>query len=115
VQKIVHPAPVELGATPDEPPLIDATAPALAIGQQVEAVLDHRVEQLRAPAAAVEDDGDPSLADQLPHFAKQPGQGLRQRSVDLPGNHEQRVAGAVVDPVVGAGWHGQMAARHVSL
>jgi len=47
VQKIVHPAPVELGTTPDEPPLIDVTAPALAIGQQVEAVLDHRVEQLR--------------------------------------------------------------------
>ena len=41
--------------------------------------------QLLAPAAAVEDDGDPSLADQVPHLAKQPGQGLRQRSVDLPG------------------------------
>jgi hypothetical protein len=64
VQKIVHPASVEFGLTPDEPPLIDATAPALAIDQQVEAGLDHRVEQLRAPAAAVEDDGDPLLADQ---------------------------------------------------
>jgi hypothetical protein len=38
----------------DEPPLIDATAPALAIGQQVEAALDRRVEQLRAPATAVD-------------------------------------------------------------
>ena len=60
-------------------------------------------------------DGDPSLADHVPHFAQQPGQGFRQRSVDLPGNHQQRIAGAVVDPVVGAGGHGQMAARHVSL
>src|ERR1700730_15301388 len=77
VQKIVDPAPVELGAPPDEPPLIDATAPALAIGQHVETVLDHRAEQLRAPAAAVEDDGDPLLADQVPYFAKQPRQGLR--------------------------------------
>jgi len=115
VQKIVHPAPVEFGATPDEPPLTDATAPALAIGQQVEAILDHRAEQLRAPATAVENDGDPLLANQVPHFAKQPGQGLRQRSVYLPGNHQQRLAGTVVDPIVGAGRHGQMAARHVRL
>jgi TIR domain len=35
VQKIVHPAPVEFGVTPDEPPLMDAATPALAIGQQV--------------------------------------------------------------------------------
>ena len=115
MQKIVHPASVELGVTGDEPPLMDATAPALAIGQQVEAVLDHRGEQLRAPAAAVEDDGDPSLADQVAHFAKQPWQGLRQRRVDLPGHHQQRVAGAVVDPVVGAGGHGQMSTRNISI
>src|SRR5262245_33943927 len=68
VQKIVYPAPVELGATTNEPPLIDATAVALAIGQHIEAVLDHRREQLRAPAAAVEDNGDPPLADHLPHL-----------------------------------------------
>ena len=61
-------------------------APALAIGQQVEAFRDHRAEQLRAPAAAVEHDGDPSLADHVPHFAQQLGQGFRQR----------RIAGAVV-------------------
>src|SRR5207245_7011483 len=42
----------------------ELTTAALAIGQQVEAVLDHRAEQLGTPAAAVEDDGDPSLADQ---------------------------------------------------
>src|SRR5262249_41426860 len=37
VQKILHQSPVELGAAPDEPPLIDATAVPLAIGEQVEA------------------------------------------------------------------------------
>jgi len=94
---------------------MDTPAPADAIGQHVEAVLDYRVEQLRAPAAAVEDDGDPPFADHIPHFAKQPGQGLRQRRVDLPGNYEQRIAGAIVDPVVGASRHGQMTARHIGL
>jgi len=44
VQEIVDRTSVELGATPDEPPLMDATAPARPIGQQVEAVLDHRGE-----------------------------------------------------------------------
>jgi hypothetical protein len=61
VQKIIHPTPVELGTTPNEPPLMDATAPPGAIGQQVEALPDYRVEQLRAPAAAVEDDGEPRM------------------------------------------------------
>ena len=76
MQKIVHPVPVELGATPDEPPRMDATATAFAIGQQVEAVLDHRGEQPRAPAAAVEHNGDPALANQVAYFTKQAGQGL---------------------------------------
>jgi len=54
VQKIVHRAPIELGATADEPLLIDATAPTLAIDEHVETVLDHRGEQFRAPAAAID-------------------------------------------------------------
>src|SRR5262252_5730279 len=88
VQKIVHQALVELGATADEPPLIDATAPALTIGENVEAILDHRGEQFRAPAAAVEDDGDPSLANHLPHLSEQTGHGLRQRRIHLSGDHQ---------------------------
>src|SRR5215471_23357 len=59
VQKIIHCAPVELGATPNEAPLMDPTRPADPISQHVEAVLDNRGEKLRAPAAAIEDDGDP--------------------------------------------------------
>jgi hypothetical protein len=115
VQKIIHPAPVELGATPNEPPLIDASAPPLAISQHVKAVVDHRGEQLRAPAAAVEDDGDPPLADHLAHLAKHARQGFRQGRIDLPGHHQQRIAAAIVDPVVGAGGHRQAAARHISV
>jgi hypothetical protein len=34
--------------------------------------------------AEPQDDGDPSLADQVPHLAKQPMQGFRQRRVDPP-------------------------------
>src|SRR3974390_1296058 len=82
VQKIINPAPIELVATPDQAPLIDATTPAPAIGHQVEAALDYCGAQFRAPTAAVEDDGDPSLADQVPHFAEDPGQGPGQRRVD---------------------------------
>ena len=115
MQKIVNRTSVEHGATADEAPLIDATAPALAIGQYVEAVLDHRSEQFRAPAAAVEDNGDLSLANHLPHLAKQPGHSLGQGSIDLSGNHQQWVAGAIVDPVVGAGGHGQMSTRNISI
>ena len=115
VQKIVHPTAVELGATTDEPSLIDATAMALAIGQYIEAILDHRLKQLRAPAAAVEDDGDLSLTDHVAHFAQQPGHGLRQGSIDLAGNHQQRIARTIVDPVVRRGRHRQMAARNVGI
>jgi hypothetical protein len=99
----------------DEAPLIDATAPALAIGQHIEAVLDHHCEQLRAPAAAIEDNGDPPLPDHLPNLAKQTGHSLGQCSINLPGDHQQRVARAIVDPVVGGGGHSQMAARHISI
>src|SRR5262249_61768215 len=88
VQKIVHPAAVELGAAANEPALIDATTVTLAIGQHIEAVLDHRREQLRAPAAAVEDDRDLSPADHVAYFAQQSGHCLRPRTIALSGNHQ---------------------------
>src|SRR5262249_4508026 len=69
VQKIVLQSPIEPGATADEPPLVDATAMPFAIGQHVEAALDHLGEQLWAPAAAVEDNGHSSLADHLSDLA----------------------------------------------
>src|SRR5262249_24090859 len=98
VQKIVHQSPVKLGATANEPPPVDAAAMPFAIGQHVEAALDHLGEQLWAPAAAVEDNGHSSLANSLADLAKQTGHSLRQGGIDLSGDHQQRVAGAVVDP-----------------
>jgi hypothetical protein len=53
--------------------------------------------------------------DNIAYFAKQTGHSLRQRSIDLPSNYQQRVTRAVVDPVVGAGRHGQMTPRHTSI
>src|ERR1017187_6482945 len=73
VQIVAHPAPIELGAAVDEAPLVDETALALAIGEDVKAVLDHRVEQLRAPATAIEDDGRAPRADHSAHLSKQMG------------------------------------------
>jgi hypothetical protein len=84
VQKIVDQSPVEIGATADEPALIDATAMALAIGEHVEAALDHRGKQLRAPATAVEDNGDASLAYHFPHLTKQTRHGLRRAASTSP-------------------------------
>jgi hypothetical protein len=115
MQVIAHPAPIELGSAAHEPPLVDTRALAFAIGEDVEAVLDHPVEQLGAPAAAVEHDRHAPLADHSAHFSKQTREGFGQCGVDFPGDHQQRVAGAIVDPIVGGGRHGQMAARHVRL
>jgi hypothetical protein len=58
---------------------------------------------------------DLSLTNHVPYFALQPGHGLRQGSIDLSGNHQQRVAGAIVDPVVRGGRHCQMTARHIGI
>ena len=113
MQIIAHPAPVELGAAMYEALLIDPTALAFAIGQDIEAVLDHAAEQLRTPPAAVKDDGHPALADCGAHLSEQGGKGFGQGGVDLCGDRQQRIAPAVVDPVVGGGGHGQMAPRHV--
>jgi len=59
---------------------------AFAIGQDIEAVPDHRLEELRTPATAVEDDGGAPLAEQGAHFAQQIGKGGGQRRLwpELP-------------------------------
>ena len=115
MQVIAHPVPVELGAPAHEAPLVDTTALAFAVGEDVEALLDHSLEQLGAPAAAVEHDRHPPLADRAAHLCEQTGEGSGQCGVDFACDHQQRITGAIVDPVVGGGGHGQMAARHVRL
>lgn len=106
MQVIAHPTPIKLGAAMHEAPRVDERALTLAIGEDVKAVLDHRVEQLRTPPAAVEDDGHTPLADHRAYLCQQIGEGFGLRGVDIPGDEQQRVAGAIVDPVVGSGGHG---------
>jgi hypothetical protein len=87
----------------------------LAVGQQVEALGDERAEQRGAIAPAVEDDGDPPLADEGPDFGEHAREHLHQARVRLGGDHEERVAAGVVHPVVRRGAHGQAQARDVGL
>ncbi len=91
-----------------------AEAP-LAVGQDVEAVVDHLLEQFGAPAAAVEDDGDAAFADQLADLRQDGRQHLHQAGVGLGGEDEERLARDVIDPIVGGGRHRDAHARDVSL
>ena len=113
MQVVTQPMAVELRSAAHEAPLMDATALALAIGEDVEPVLDHLVEQLGTPATAVEHDRHAPLADHAAYLLQQMRESLGQGGVDFTGNHQQRIAGAIVDPIIGGGGHGEMAARHV--
>jgi hypothetical protein len=86
---------------------------ALAVGEHVEAPGDDLVEQLGAPAAAIEDDGDPALADEPAHRLQKRRQHLDHAGVRLDGHDEQRFTGGVVDPVVGRRRHRDAHARDV--
>ena len=72
-------------------------------------------EELRAPSAAGEDNGHLLLADGGAHLSQQIGESLGEGGVELTGDQQQRIAGAIVDPVVGGGRHRQMAPGHESL
>ena len=69
MQVIAHPVSVEPGAATHESSLVDTPGLAGAIGKDVEALVDHLVEQLGAPAAAVEHDRYSPLADHAAHLA----------------------------------------------
>ena len=86
---------------------------ALAVGEEVEARGEDLLEELGAPAAAVEDDGDPALADESAHLLEELREHLDQAGVGLGGDDEERIAPGVVDPVVGGGGHREAHARHV--
>ncbi len=115
VQVITDPASVELGAAVHEAPLLDEPALAFAVGEDIETLFDHAAEQLRTPSAAVKDDGHRPLPERRTHPAQQLGEGLGQGGIQLCGDQQQRIAAAIVDPVVGGGGHRQMAPCHVSL
>ncbi len=115
MQIVCHPTPIELGAAAYEAPLVDEPTLAFAVGEDIEALFDHAAEQLRTPAAAVKDDGHRAFPERRAHPAQQFGEGLGQGGIQLCGDQQQRIAAAIVDPVVGGGGHRQMASRYVSL
>jgi hypothetical protein len=93
----------------------DAALWILAVGEDVETGGEDLLEQFRAPASAVEDDGDAALADERPYLSEDPGKHRDEAGVGLCGDQEQRISGRVTDPVVGGGRHGDAHASHVGL
>lgn len=98
-----------------EAPRTDKAPFALAVGQQVEALLDHAAEKFRTPPAAIEDDRHLPLADGGAHLSQQLGEGLDQGGIEFGDDQQQWIPSAVVYPVVAGGRHGQMAPRKVGL
>jgi hypothetical protein len=73
------------------------------------------LKQLRAIAAAIEHHRNPTFAQQPTHLLQDVGEHLYQTGVGLGGDYEQRLAGCIVDPVVGGGRHRQAHLRHMGL
>jgi hypothetical protein len=76
VQVVGDGAALDPGVTGDEAVFRNQPALALAIGEDVEALLEHAVEEPRAPAAAIEDDGHLPITDGRAHLAQQFGEGF---------------------------------------
>src|ERR1039457_2991775 len=70
----------------------------LTISQQVEADGQYLLEEFGTVAAAIKDHRDASLAHQSTQLGENAGQRLDQAGVGFGGDHEQRVAGTIVDP-----------------
>jgi hypothetical protein len=90
-----------------------ATRAPLAIGQDVEALRDDLLEEARAPATAIEHDGDGARADQLAHFVEHGLQHLDHAGVGFGRDDEQRLTRGVVDPIVAGSGQSYAHARHV--
>lgn len=86
-------------------------APALAVGEQVEALGEEPEGELRAVAPAIEDDGDPALADERANLGEHGRQHLHQARIRLGRDREEGLARRIVDPVVGGRGQGQQHAR----
>jgi hypothetical protein len=66
---------------------VDEMALVFAIGQDIEALLDQALEQLRTLTTAVKDDGHLPFANHYAHLAKQVGKGCDQGGVDVRTDH----------------------------
>jgi hypothetical protein len=92
-----------------------AAAPALAVGEQVEALGEEPPEELRAVAPAIEHDRDPALADEGPDLGEDGRQHRHQARIRLGRDDKEGLARHIIDPVVGRGGHGQTHPGDVSL
>lgn len=68
MQTVLDFAPFDASGAEDEPMCSDAASLALAVGQDVEGELQELLEELRAPAASVEDNGQAAVAGELAHL-----------------------------------------------
>ncbi len=98
-----------------ELPSWNAAGASLAIGQDVEALGSQLGEELGAPTATIENDGDASVTDEATDLVEQRRQHLDQPGIGLGGHDEEWLAVSVVDPVVGRGRHRDPHPRHVRL
>ena len=81
--------------------------PPLAIGEDVEAVVDQFCEEFRAPSAPVKDDCHPTMGTQeSTHLLEDHRKHLGQCGVCLGSDDEEGVASCVVHPVIGSRWDG---------
>ncbi len=79
-----------------EAPLWEVTESAFTVSKEVEARVDERSEELRAPPAADEDDSDAALSDERAHLAEDLGEHRHHAGVGFGGDHEERLAAGVV-------------------
>jgi len=106
---------VEDGGLGREAASREAVEAALAVGEEVESRGDEITEELGAPAAAVEDDGDAAIPGECADLFEQLGQHGDHAGVCLGGDNEERLAPGIVRPVVGGRREGDAHPSHVRL
>ena len=109
-------APIDAGLHAAKHPRGPRRVAALAIAEHIKALLGQLLEELRAPALAIEHDGHAPLAHQRAHLGQDLGAQHRQQIVvGRGGDHEQRLGVLLVDPEsVVAGMHKRRRATHAS-
>src|SRR5271157_6415063 len=112
-QEIGHGSSVTACAAGVETCASDAGTTALAVSQQVKFRGQYLLEEFGTVAAAIKDDRDASLAHQRADLIENVGQHLDQTGIGLCGDDKERVAGAVVDPVIGSSRQGDAHASHM--
>lgn len=92
----------------------NAAVASLAVGQQIKIGLQDLQEEPRTETAAIKHDGEPTPAHQAAQFPQEARKHLDQTGIGFGGDHKQRIARGVIDPVIGGRRHRQAHARQVS-